>query len=367
MRSLIGSLCFLLLVPLLAEWFQRAWAPSGPAQPSLSVTDLMKGGEGFAHPKPGRPFEFPRDHGPHDDFLSEWWYFTGNLEDFGYELTLFRQATSKPVDWLIPRTSQWASRHSMMGHFAISDVRAQKFYRFERLSRASLGLAGSGKGPKIAWVEDWTIENPAPDRFALRAAAEGCELKLSMESLKAPVLQGKDGYSRKGDRLEQSSYYYSLTRLKTRGEIQVPSGRYSLRGDSWMDREWSTEPLGKEMAGWDWFALQLGDGCELMFYQLRDKQGRSTRWSAGSWVSAEGKVTRLKQADLRLEVTSRWRSPVDGTEYPAGWKIGVLGRELVVKPRLADQEMTGAVRYWEGAVEIEGGGRGYVEMVGYAK
>lgn len=363
MRSLIGSLLFLLLVPFLAEWFQRAWAPAGPVEPSLSVTDLLKGGEGFANPSPGRDFQFPRDHGPHDEFLSEWWYFTGNLDDFGYELTLFRQATETPVDRLIPRTSRWASRHSMMGHFAVSDVRAQKFYRFERLSRAALGLAGAGPGPKIAWVEDWTIEMPAPDRFDLRAAAEGCSLKLSMESLKAPVLQGEEGYSRKGDRPEESSYYYSLTRLRTQGEIMGKR----VQGNSWMDREWSTQPLGKEMAGWDWFALQLEDGCELMFYQLRDKQGRSTRWSAGSWVSADGKVTRLKRADLGLEVTSYWRSPVDGSEYPAGWKIQVLGRQLLVKPRLADQEMTGAVRYWEGAVEIDGGGRGYVEMVGYAK
>lgn len=363
MRSLLGSLAFLLLVPLLAGWFQRAWAPAGPAQPSLSVTDLLQGGEGFANPKPGRAFHFPEDHGPHDEFLSEWWYFTGNLDDFGYELTLFRQATEKPVDLLIPRTSRWASQRSMMGHFAISDVKAGKFHRFERLSRVALGLAGSSRGPKLAWVEDWTIEMPSPDHFELRAAAEGASLKLSMESLKAPVLQGQDGYSRKGDRPEESSYYYSLTRLRTRGEILGQT----VQGTSWMDREWSTQPLGKEMAGWDWFALQLDDGCELMYYQLRDKQGRATRWSAGSWVAADGKVTRLAQKDLALEVTSYWRSPVDGAQYPAGWKMRVLGRELMVTPRLADQEMTGAVRYWEGAVEVRGGGRGYVEMVGYAK
>ncbi|MBX3170612.1 MAG: carotenoid 1,2-hydratase [Candidatus Eremiobacteraeota bacterium] len=365
MRSLFASLLFLLLVPWLAEWFQRASAPAAPPRPSLKVTDFLKGGEGFANPKPGRIFQFPQDHGPHDEFLSEWWYFTGNLEDFGYELTLFRQATEKPVDWLIPRTSQWASKHSMMGHFAISDLRGGKFYQFEKLSRVALGLAGAGQPPRLAWVEGWLIDMPSPHQFEIRAAAEGCSLKLSMSSLKAPVLQGEAGYSRKGDRPEESSYYYSLTRLRTQGEIQVPSGSYSVRGNSWMDREWSTQPLGPEMAGWDWFALQLDDGCELMFYQLRDKQGRSSRWSAGSWVAADGKVTRLQRDDLKLEVTAHWRSPVDGAEYPAGWNIQVQNRYLEVKPRLADQEMTGAVRYWEGAVEVVGGGRGYVEMVGY--
>lgn len=176
------------------------------------------------------------------------------------------------------------------------------------------------------------------------------------------MLQGDGGYSRKGDRPEESSYYYSLTRLRTTGHILGQP----VQGNSWMDREWSTQPLSKEMAGWDWFALQLDDGCELMFYQLRDKKGRSVRWSAGSWVAADGKVTHLEREDLRLEVTDHWRSPIDGTDYPAGWKLTVFGRELKVKPRLADQELTGAVRYWEGAVNVESGGRGYVEMVGYA-
>ncbi len=365
MRSLFGSLLFLLCVPLLAEWYQRSFVLSAPAKPSLSVPELLGGdaGTGFSFPKPGRVFRFPEDHGPHPDFRSEWWYFTGNLEDFGYELTIFRQATQSPADALIERTSKWASPSLMMGDLAVTDVKAGRFYRFEKLSRAALGLAGAG--PAKTWVEDWSIELAGPGRFRLRAAAEQCALDLHLESQKAPVLQGDGGYSRKGDDPEQSSYYYSLTRLRSRGRINGQA----VQGLSWMDREWSTRSLSPDLAGWDWFSLQLEDGCELMFYQLRDKQGASTRWSAGSWVDREGGVRHLSREDLKIEVTGQWTSPVDGTVYPSGWKLRVipLHRELTLTPRLLDQELNGAVRYWEGAVDVAQAGRGYVELVGYGR
>ncbi|MBS2035293.1 carotenoid 1,2-hydratase [bacterium] len=365
MRSLLGSLLFLMLVPLLAEWYQRKVVMSAPAQPSLSVPELLGGeaGKGFAYPRPGRRFRFPEDHGPHPDFRSEWWYFTGNLDDYGYELTIFRQATLSPADALIARTSEWASPSLMMGDFAVSDVAGQRFYRYEKLSRAALGLAGSGSGAKLAWVEDWTVELKGPGQFRVRAAQDECSLDLLLTSEKTPVLQGENGYSRKGDEPEQSSYYYSLTRLRSEGTI---NGR-AVRGLSWMDREWSTRSLSSRLAGWDWFSLQLEDGSDLMFYQLRQKQGGSSPWSAGTWVDAAGQTRHLKRDDVKIEVLEQWRSPVDGTLYPAGWKLQLLPlkRELTLKPRLADQELRGAVRYWEGAVDVSEGGRGYVELVGY--
>lgn len=365
MRSLAGSLLFLMLVPLLAEWYQRALVQNAPAQPSLSVPELLGGeaGKGFAFPKPGRTFHFPQDHGPHPDFRSEWWYFTGNLDDFGYELTIFRQATQSPAEALIPRTSQWASPSVMMGDFAVTDVAGQHFFRYEKLSRAALGLAGSGPGPRLAWVENWSVELTGPGQFRVRAAQDECSLDLALSSQKDPVLQGQEGYSRKGDEPEQSSYYYSLTRLQSQGTI---NGK-AVRGLSWMDREWSTRALSPKLSGWDWFSLQLGDGCDLMFYQLREKQGGSSPWSAGTWVDPAGKVRHLAREDVRLEVLGQWRSPIDGTIYPAGWKLRVLpvDREVTLTPRIADQELHGAVRYWEGAVNVKEGGRGYVELVGY--
>ena len=43
---------------------------------------------------PGYEINLPRDHLPHYQFRTEWWYFTGNLKTadgraFGYQLTFF--------------------------------------------------------------------------------------------------------------------------------------------------------------------------------------------------------------------------------------------------------------------------------------
>jgi predicted secreted hydrolase len=55
-------------------------------------------------------------------------------------------------------------------------------------------------------------------------------------------------------------------------------------------------------------------------------------------------------------------------------RVPELALDLRVHPVLANQELTGTPRYWEGAVDVTGrsgartvGGRGYVELVGYAQ
>src|SRR5206468_1972506 len=59
-----------------------------------------------------RTWSFPRDHGRHDGFKTEWWYFTGNLREkatgrtFGYQLTFFRSST---VPRAATRPSAWAA------------------------------------------------------------------------------------------------------------------------------------------------------------------------------------------------------------------------------------------------------------------
>ena len=383
--SLATSLLFLGLAPLAANLYQHRWRV-GPAVPQgVSIPELLGGevGKGFAQPAPGLNFRFPQEHGPHLDYRTEWWYFTGNLagegQNYGYELTLFRQALLTPLEMLMPRTSKWASSQAMLGHFAISDLSAGKFYHFQRLSRTALGLAGSGPpspGKDLAWVEDWHIRTGRNGTFELSARDGDCALQLSLTSLKRPVLQGQKGYSRKADQPGQASNYYSLTRLQTLGTLSTAGQLHSVSGLSWMDREWSTRPLGDELAGWDWFALQMSDGQELMFYQLRDRQGQATSWSAGSWVDARQIETHLNADQLKIEVTDWWASPLDGTRYPAGWRLKVApnGAELRVTPRLANQELTGLGRYWEGAVRFAGQdgqghaltGTGYVELVGYA-
>ncbi len=146
-----------------------------------------------------------------------------------------------------------------------------------------------------------------------------------------------------------------------------------MTGDSWMDREWSTSALPEGVVGWDWFALQLDDGSELMLYQLRRADGAMDPFSKGSLVAPDGQATPIAAREVELTPQGSWRAP-SGAAYPAHWSLAIPSRGLAleVTPALADQELPVSIRYWEGAVRVAGtrdgrtvAGAGYLEMTGY--
>ncbi len=293
---------------------------------------------------------------------------------FGYQLTFFRSALSSQEP--APGSSAWRSRQVYLAHFALTDVAGQRHRAFERFSRGALGLAGARTRPFEVWVDDWAAASVGEDTFPLRlrAARDGVALDLTLGQGKAVVLNGDNGLSRKGPTPGNASYYYSFTRMLSHGEMRLGERRFAVRGDSWMDREWSTSALEKDVAGWDWFALRLSDGRDLMFYRLRRRDGAVNPFSRGTLVEPDGRWQPLPRAQVRLTVREHWRSPASGARYPAEWDLAVPehGINLEVTPRVADQEMDLSVRYWEGAVEVRGqsGGRsvagdGYLEMTGY--
>lgn len=349
--------------------------PEAELQAGLSVADTLRGdpGAGFARALAPRRFLFPADHGPHPEFRTEWWYFTGNLESpegrrFGYQLTFFRNALAAAPP---RRPSAWAARDVYLAHFALSDVGGGKFRSFERIRRANLGLAGARAEPFRVWLDGWSATMEG-----LKAASGDVAIDLALEPGKPPALQGEAGLSRKGDGAGQASYYYSLSRMPTRGTVKVGKATWRVAGASWMDREWSTSSLGADQVGWDWFAIQLDDGWDLMFYQLRRKDGSADPASRGSWISPAGEVTAIPAGELAIEVLGRWRSPRSGASYPAGWRLRspLRNLDLTVRPALADQELDTSFRYWEGAVAVSGeaggraaAGRGYVELTGYGE
>lgn len=372
-----------LLVALVAALGLAAWllTPPAPAPPAatLAVGQAL-GGEaaGFARALAPRAFAFPADHGPHPAYRTEWWYWTGNLltgegRHFGYQLTFFRVALRPEGS---ARASAWAARDVYLAHLALTDTAAGRFHAQHRAARGAMGLAGARGGPFRVWLEDWAAEGAAPETFPLRLRARGdaIALDLRLAAGKPPVLQGELGLSRKGPEPGQASYYYSLTRLPTRGLVEVGGAAFDVAGLSWMDREWSTSALGA-LTGWDWFALQLEDGRDLMVYRLRQADGTTSPWSAGTLVGSDGRSRPLGAADAALEVLDSWTSPRGGARYPARWRLSVPSADLVLEivPRLADQEHPGPLRYWEGAVTARGtaggarvAGQGYVELVGYA-
>lgn len=366
-------------------WLALALIPGCNAPPSDGAaepakTSRQEGNPGFARVLAPRAFAFPQDHGAHPDFRDEWWYVTGNLDGadgrrFGFQVTFFRHGlTAHPVR----RPSHWAADQVYMAHFALTDAASQRFMAFERRARGgAIGLAGAQLAPFKVWLEDWRMEAEQGDDFPWNLVArEGDEaLRLVLRAEKPLVLQGKDGLSQKSAEAGNASYYYSGTRLRAEGMVEAGGQTFPVQGNAWLDREWGTSALAPYQEGWDWFALQFRDGTELMFYQLRQKNGRIDPHSSGSWIDRNGVKTPLAHDDVELAILDQWQAP-GGFRYPGRWRITVkpLHKTFLVRPILADQELRVSLRYWEGAVDVSDAGqpdiavgRGYIEMTGYAR
>ena len=347
---------------------------------SIAVGAALGGAEqaGYQRAYQPRRFHFPADHGPHPEFRNEWWYVTGNLADasgrpFGYQLTLFRIALSPDPP---AADSAWRTHQVYMGHFALTDVAGEQHHGFERFSRSALGLAGAQAAPFRVWLEDWQLSGSATDALPMRVRAQqgGIAVDLTLQAGKPLVLQGDRGLSQKSAEPGNASYYYSYTRLPTQGVVELNGRTFTVHGSSWLDREWSTSALGPEQSGWDWFALQLDDGRELMFYRLRHRDGGMDAFSKGVLVDAHGQARGLRREEVELQPLGEWTSRRTGDRYPAGWRLRLPGEplDLTITPKVADQEMRLTVHYWEGAVTVTGrageqsiNGQGYLEMTRY--
>jgi predicted secreted hydrolase len=325
---------------------------------------------------PGWLYEFPRDHGSHPGFKTEWWYFTGNLatkdgREFGYQLTFFRQGVSPDLQ---NATSRFVTRDLKFAHFAITDLGSGKFLFGQALSRGAFGEAGFSDGPRLAWIDGHSLELRSDGSFHLVGRDAEKSLDLTLRPSRSPVIHGESGLSRKGDGEGRASQYYSHTRLETTGAVSIGGESWEVAGSSWFDHEWATNQLGADQAGWDWFSLQFEDGSELMLFQLRKKTGGRDRWSGGTWVAPNGSQTRISNDDFTLEPSGFWKSPGTAASYPLQWRIRVpkLDLDIDVVARMPDQELRlKPVVYWEGVVKATGRddkrrGVGYLEMTGYA-
>jgi predicted secreted hydrolase len=337
-------------------------------------------GEAFETPQPGRVWSFPRDHGAHPEFKTEWWYYVGHLkatsgESFGYQLTFFRVALRQPDP---QARSAWSLSTVYFAHLALTDATRRTFAFRDKAGRGALGLSGATAGAMKVWIGDWRAELQG-EEFHLVAKDGGLGLDLVLKPLKPPALHGQGGYSRKSGTSDAASYYYSLPRIDTGGTITVNGRKLAVTGESWMDHEFFTGAMAPNLAGWDWFSLQLDDGCEVMLYILRQKDGAVDPASSGSLIEPSGSVRHLNLADFTVKPTGAWTSPHTQAKYPAGWEIIIprAGYRLRLTPTLPDQEIRSQapakVTYWEGQVKIEGvkngalvAGLGYAELTGYA-
>lgn len=328
---------------------------------------------------PGWQYEFPRDHRIHPEFKTEWWYFTGHLADesgrrFGYQLTFFRQGLRPPG--AAAAASRFVVADLKFAHFALSDIAGQRFHFEQKIARGAFGDAGFGPDEKLAWIDGWTLELKDDGSFALRAKGANATLDLRLASRKPWVIHGEDGVSQKADGAGRASHYFSGTRLATDGTLVLGGKSLRVTGESWLDREWATNQLAPGQVGWNWFSIQLGDGSELMLYQMRLRDGGLDPRSSGTFIAADGTTQHLRRDDYHLAPLREWKSPQTGGSYPIAWQLTVpkLGVQLRIETPLAAQELVlQPIAYWEGLIDISGTragaavrGQGYMELTGYA-
>lgn len=380
-------------------WPSLAQAQNGGALPSSPL--LAK-----------RSLQFPRDLSSHPDFAIEWWYITGQLlsgqRQFGFQLTFFRSRV--PVTQGM--RSNFAAKHLIFAHAAVTDVAGKHLLHGQRIARVSgsaqVDLASASTVDTALHLGDWSLTR-AGNSYQAKARGADFAFELALQETQALLLQGDYGMSRKGPQAEQMSYYYSLPQLRVSGQLQVEGKSLSVQGKAWLDHEWSQSVMHPDAVGWDWIGMNLLDGSALTAFRLRTQTGEAL-WAGGSF-RAVGQVNPevFGPQDVVFTPERSWKSPSSSTIYPVEWSVrvtrsagagntngGGTGRgnangggakgdsssggtprtthyrvkAVIDAQELDSRQSTGAI-YWEGLSELFDSqgqllGRGYLEMTGYA-
>lgn len=336
---------------------------------SVSATD-------FRPVVPGLALSFPRDHGSHPDFRTEWWYITGQVKTasgvmLGVQVTFFRSRTGIEGS----TRSRFSPSQLYFAHAAIADARHGKLRHDQKVARGVNGLVSAAEQDANIRIDNWSLAREASSgAWIAHLPAHGFGLQLRFAPTQPLLLQGDVGFSRKGPEDRFSSYYYSLPHLAISGTVTIGDRTESVSGSAWMDHEWSIEILMPGAVGWDWAGINLDDGGALMVFRIRDKAGHAL-WSAATWRDANGVMRKFAANEIAFSANQNWRSPASGGTYPVDANIRVGDVTFRLKPLMPDQELdsrasTGAI-YWEGAVTVLRDGKrvgaGYLELTGYSE
>ncbi|MEM5299589.1 carotenoid 1,2-hydratase [Burkholderia sp. JPY481] len=335
----------------------------------------------FAVVTPEHPISFPRDTGAHPEFRTEWWYATGWLttpdhQPLGFQITFFRSATGHDA----ADPSAFAPSQLIIAHAALSDPAIGHLVHDQRIARQGLGLAYARPDNTDVKLDAWKMIRAADGHYDITADASGFSLHLQLAPMQSPLIQGERGYSRKGPRPEQASYYYSEPQLRVTGTVVRPAAGANDRtrnavvtGTAWLDHEWSSTLLDANAVGWDWLGANLTDGSALMAFKIRSRDGHAT-WAHATLRRRDGQVANFGPGEVSFTPRRMWRSPHTNTLYPVSMTVRTGTLTWQLDPLMDDQELdsrqsTGAV-YWEGAVRVSQQnadvGRAYLELTGYA-
>jgi len=207
-----------------------------------------------------RQWNFPKDHVFHPEYWVEWHYLSGRFigDDgvkYGYHLCLFRLG------------------HELHSHFSLSSDGRQVFVE----SRNQIF---------IVFEDDQILVN-APLRDDLNIC-------LIMKADELPIIHG---ISRKSDRPNHASHYYSIPSLKTRGMITWNGKNLRIKeGLSWFDHEFA-DSIKQKGFSWCFVQAQWGqDGyfmCYLMFDQGEWLKEHSRAILCGEDISENMELSRI--------------------------------------------------------------------------
>ncbi len=341
---------------------------------------------------------FARDHGSHPNQQIEWWYVTGHARTgagqdskiFGFQLTFFRAK----VDATQQLNSRFAARQLLFAHAAISDVSGRRFHHDQRIARQGFDVAEASEQDLAVHLRNWSLVR-RNGQYEARIVADDFALSLDFSPTGPVLLQGDQGWSRKGPQAQQASHYYSHPQLAFQGHIAIGGQRFPVSGSAaggadtgrftpvdgaaWLDHEWSDSLLDPQAVGWDWIGINLFDGSTLTAFRIRDKAGNAL-WDGGSFRHPKlGDGVQpyvFARGEALFQPVRGWKSPRTQTTYPVEWLLRTPAENYVLRALLDDQELdsrqsTGAI-YWEGLCDLfdsqrQHVGRGYLEMTGYAK
>lgn len=323
--------------------------------------------------EPDRELVFPRDHGAHPDYRTEWWYVTGWVEhdglERGFQITFFRSRPGVQED----NQSAFAPTQLVFAHAALADPRRGRLLHDQRVAREGFGLVYARTPTTDVAIDRWTLVR-VDDEYHANIVADDFSLDLRFIPTQPLLLHGRNGFSRKGPLAHQASYYYSLPQLRVEGSVRTDAGIAAVQGSAWLDHEWSSEILPATAQGWDWVSVNFADGGALMAFRMR-ATGGGILWAGGSVRDRHGRLTILGPDEVSFEPRRIWRSPRTGADYPVAMRVRAGREELDIEPLMDDQELDSSVStgivYWEGAVRAGAGGktigRGYLELTGYTE
>jgi len=318
-----------------------------------------------------KPIKFPEDESAHRCIV-EWWYFNGHLKDqqdnkYAFMNCLFKVDVKRVK---IPFLSKIPLKTSYFSHSLLTDLKNKKFYH--RIAPFSIISDDSFSKP-LLYIN---YLNPEIKKGYINCAIEKIDeskyhlknedIDLILTPTKKPLLIGGKGYL---DLHSKTTYYYSLTNLKTEGRIKIENKWIDVTGKSWMDHQWADVSYSKDR--WDWFSIQLDNNTEIVCCMYSDGKVK-TYFADISYADDR------QEHHQKVEITplnERWTSPKSKAVYPLAWKIKIPAKniELNLRAEVDNQEMLfGSINYWEGPFRVEGNfdrqktiGIGFMELVGY--